>query len=68
MNHLHARNQCHFEDMLCTGGGVSQCDVESPVNAECHQLHVALRLLVIAIIWHINVGENSMKVKTSFLT
>lgn len=68
MNHLHARNQCHFEDMLCTGGGVSHGDVESSVDAECQQPHVAFWLLVKAIIWHINVGEDSMKVKTRFLT
>lgn len=68
MSHLHARDQYHFEDVLCTGGGVSHGDVESSVDAERHQTHVVFWLLVIAIIWHINVGENSMEVKTSFLT
>lgn len=68
VNHLHARDQCYFEDVLCTGGGVSHGDIEGSVDAECHQPHVTFWLLVIAIIWHINVGENSMEVKTSFLT
>lgn len=68
MSRLHARDQCHFEDVLCTGRGVSHGDVESSVDAKRHQPHVAFWLLVIAIIWHINVGENPMEVKTSFLT
>lgn len=67
MSHLHARDQCHLEDVLCTGGRVSHGDVESSVDAKGHQPHIAFWLLVIAIIWHINVGKNSMEVKTSFL-
>lgn len=68
MSHLQARNQGHFEDVLRTRGGVSHGNVESSVNAERHQPHVAFWLLVIAIIRHINVGEDSMEVKASFLT
>lgn len=68
MSHLHARDQHHLEDMLGAGRGVSHGNVEGPVDAEGHLAHVALRLLPVAIVWHVNVWEHAVKVKTSLLT
>ncbi len=68
MSHLHARHQHHLEDMLGAGGGVSHGNVEGSVDAEGHQPQVALWLLAVAIIWHIDVGEYAMEVETRFLT
>ena len=67
MRHSHARDQHHLEDVLGTGGWVSHGNVESPVDAEGHLPQVTLRLLAIAIIWYIDVGEHAMEVETCFL-
>lgn len=54
--------------MLCVGGGVSHGHVEGPVDAEGHLTQVAIRLLPIAIVGHIEVGEDAMEVETGLLT
>lgn len=65
---LHARDQHHFEDVLGAGGGVSHGNVDGPVDAEGHLPQVALWLLPVAIVRHIDVREHAMEVKTRLLT
>lgn len=67
MSHLHARDQHHFEHVLGAGGRVSHGNVEGPVDAEGHLSQVALRLLPIAVVWHIDVREHTVEVKTCLL-
>lgn len=67
MGHLHARDLHHLEDVLGAGGGVSHGNVEGPVDAEGHLAQVALQLLPVAIVWHVDVGEHTMEVETRLL-
>lgn len=64
---LHARDQHHFKDVLGAGRRVSHGNVESSVDAESHLPQVALRLLAVAIIWHVDVREHAMEVETGLL-
>lgn len=67
MSHLHARDQHHLEDMLDAGGGVSHGNVEGPVGAEGHLPQVALRLLAVAIVGYVDVGEHAVEVEACLL-
>lgn len=67
MSHSHARDQHHLEDMLGARGGVSHGSVEGPVDTEGHLPQVALRLLAVAIVWDVDVGEHAVEVETRFL-
>ena len=67
VDHSHARDQHHLEDMLVGGSGVSHGNVQCPVDAESHLPQVALRLLAVAIVQHVDVGEHSVEVEARFL-
>ena len=67
ISHLHARDQHHLENVLGAGSGVSHGNIEGPVNAEGHLPQVALWLLSVAIIWHVDVWEHTVEVKTRLL-
>lgn len=54
--------------MLSAGCGVSHGNVESPVDAEGHLPQVTLWLLAVAIVWHVDVGEDAVEMETCFLT
>lgn len=68
MSHLHAGDQHHFEDVLGAGSRVSHSNVEGPVDAEGHLPQVALWLLPVAIVWHVDVRKHTVEVKTCLLT
>lgn len=61
--HLHARDQDHFEDVLCAGRGVPHGHIEGPVDAKGYLSQVALLLLLpVAIVGHADVWVNTMEV------
>lgn len=66
-SYLHAGDQHHLEDMLVVGGGVSHGDVEGPVDAEGHLPQVALWLLPMVVVRHVDVGEHTVEVETRLL-